>query len=285
MIKEFQGKYRWLSNFWPVQIEYKGRVFHNVENAYHSEKSDDYSFKDFCASESNPRIVKKKQKEIIDLRSDWEEVKENIMLELTRIKFKNPKLKRNLLETCDKYIQEGNTWNDTFWGVNIETGEGENRFGKILMQVRNEIKESHTLHQYLSNKNKIILFDGECNLCNRSVQILLKNDPQDIFRFASLQSKIGQKIQAEYGIDSSKMGSVILIDDYTKYKSKTSAVFSMTSSMGKFWPLFNIFWIVPKFIRDAVYTFITKNRYRWFGKMNTCMVMTDDIRNKFLDYE
>ncbi|MCI5051211.1 MAG: DCC1-like thiol-disulfide oxidoreductase family protein [Candidatus Pacebacteria bacterium] len=284
MIKEFQGKYRWLSNFWPVQMEYKGRVFHNVENAFHSEKSDDKAFKNFCASESNPRIVKKKQREMIKLRSDWEEVKEDIMLELTRIKYQNPELQRKLFETGNQYLQEGNYWNDIFWGVNIKTGKGENRFGKILMKVREEIQQSHILHKYLKQKKKIVLFDGECNLCDWSVQLLLKNDPNDTFRFASLQSDIGQKIQDQYGIDNSTMKSVILIDDYTKYKSKTSAIFSMTRSMGKLWPLFNIFWIVPKFIRDAVYTWVSKNRYSWFGKMNTCMVMTDEIRHKFLDY-
>lgn len=139
------------------------------------------------------------------------------------------------------------------------------------------------IKQLIDKNKKIILFDGECNLCDTSVHVLLKNDPQDIFRFTSLQSELGQKIQAEYGIDSSKMDSVILIDDYTKYKSKTSAVFSMTRSMGKLWPLFNIFWIVPKFIRDAIYIFVTKNRYRWFGKKNTCMVMIDNIKHKFLD--
>jgi len=139
------------------------------------------------------------------------------------------------------------------------------------------------IKELIDQKKKIILFDGECNLCDWSVRLLLKNDPRDIFRFTSLQSELGQKIQAEYNIDSSKMNSVILIDNYTKYKSKTTAIFSMTRSMERLWPLFNVFWIVPKFIRDVVYTWITKNRYRWFGKMNTCMVMTDDIRHKFLD--
>lgn len=135
----------------------------------------------------------------------------------------------------------------------------------------------------LEKKKKIILFDGECNLCDWSVKVLLKNDPKDIFHFASLQSEMGKKIQEQYGIDSSKLHSIILIDDYTNHKTKTSAIFSITGSMGAAWSLFNIFWIVPKFIRDAVYMFIAKNRYTWFGKQNTCMIITDDIRHKFLD--
>jgi len=139
------------------------------------------------------------------------------------------------------------------------------------------------IKELLQENKKIILFDGECNLCDRAVQILLKNNPNDTFRFASLQSDIGKKIQREYNIDTEKMDSVILIDNYTHYKTKTSAVFSMTDSMGGLWPLFRIFWIVPKPLRDWIYMFITRNRYRWFGKRNICMIMTDDIKHKFLD--
>ncbi len=141
MIKEFQGEYRWLSNFWPVQIKYKGRVFHNVENAFHSEKSDDSFFKDFCKLESNPKIVKKRQLDMITLRSDWGNVKVEIMEELTRIKYHNLELQQKLLDTGNQEIQEGNSWDDTFWGINLETGKGENRLGKIIMKIRDEIKK------------------------------------------------------------------------------------------------------------------------------------------------
>ncbi len=135
----------------------------------------------------------------------------------------------------------------------------------------------------IAQNKKIILFDGECNLCDWSVQLLIKNDLHDVFRFASLQSGLGQEIQQGYGIDTSRMNSVIVIDDYVGYKTKTTAIFSMTRSMGPLWFVFNIFWIIPKFLRDWVYTIITKNRYRLFGRKNTCMIMTDDIRHKFLD--
>jgi len=140
MIKEFQGEYRWLSNMWPVCIEYKGRKFYNVENAFHSEKSGDGSFKDFCAHEVEGRIVKEKQYEMIKLRPDWDLIKFDILLELTRIKFSQIELQRKLLATGDEYLQEGNDWGDTFWGVDNETGEGQNIFGKILMTVRQELR-------------------------------------------------------------------------------------------------------------------------------------------------
>lgn len=282
MIKEFQGKYRWLSNFWPVQIKYNNRLYSSVEHAYMSSKSHSSEWKDFCVLELDPRIVKKASNEVA-LRTDWEEVKENIMFELTQLKYQNTLLRKKLLKTADIHIQEGNNWNDIFWGVDIATKEGENKLGKIIMNVRNEIKESHILGKYLKEGKKIILFDGECNLCDWSVQLLLRNDPHDTFRFASLQSDLGIKIQSDYGIDATQLNSVILIDDYTDYKSKSSAIFSMTRSMGKLWPVFTFFWIIPKPIRDWVYTIITKNRYQCFGRKNTCMVMTDDIRHKFLE--
>jgi len=282
MIKEFQGKYRWLSNFWPVEITYNGLLFPSLEHAYMSAKNNSKEWKYFCVQEKNPKIVKKRSYEI-DLVPDWDNKKLEIMNNLISIKFKNRELRKKLLQTKNTYIQEGNTWNDTFWGVDIKTKKGENNLGKIIMQVRDEIKKSHILFKFLQEKKKIILFDGECNLCDWSVQLLLENDPHDVFRFASLQSNRGKEIQGEYGIDSTAMSSIIIIDDYSGYKSKTSAVFSITRSMGKFWYLFNIFWIVPQPIRDWIYTKIAKNRYTWFGKKNTCIIMTEDIRHKFLD--
>jgi predicted DCC family thiol-disulfide oxidoreductase YuxK len=161
---------------------------------------------------------------------------------------------------------------------------GSNNLEKIIMQVRDDIKKSHFLYEYLKQNKKIILFDGECNLCDGSVQFLLENDSNDIFRFASLQSDFGKKIQHEYGIDSSRINSVILIDDYVQYKSKTNAMFSIIQSMGKFWKLLFIFWIIPKPIRDWVYMRVAKNRYDLFGKKNTCMIMTKDIMHKFLGH-
>lgn len=143
MIKEFQGEYRWLSNFWPVAIEYKGRVFKTVEHAYMSEKNDADIWKDFCVNEHNPKIVNKMSR-IVLLRPDWDIVKIEIMRELTQIKYQNSELRDRLLLTGDESLQEGNTWGDVFWGVDLETGKGENNFGKILMEVRTELtKESH----------------------------------------------------------------------------------------------------------------------------------------------
>jgi ribA/ribD-fused uncharacterized protein len=139
MIKEFKNEYRWLSNFFESNIIYKGRVFLNVENAFQSEKSDDIFWKDFCSQESDPRVIKKEGQKI-KLRGDWEQVKQKVMFELIQIKFQDLELKEKLLETENIYIQEGNTWGDTYWGVDLETGVGENNLGKIIMQVRDILK-------------------------------------------------------------------------------------------------------------------------------------------------
>ena len=77
---------------------------------------------------------------MITLRSNWEEIKVDIMTELTRIKYQNPELQQKLIDTGDQEIQEGNNWNDVFWGVDIETGKGQNILGKIIMMIRDEIK-------------------------------------------------------------------------------------------------------------------------------------------------
>ncbi len=141
MIKEFQGEYRWLSNFWPVEIEYKGRTFNSVEHAYMSEKNDADIWKNFCENENDPKIVNKMSR-IILLRQDWDEIKVEIMQELTHIKYKNFELREKLLATGDEYLQEGNDWGDVFWGVDLETGKGKNNFGNILMLVRDELNRN-----------------------------------------------------------------------------------------------------------------------------------------------
>ena len=139
MIKEFQNEYRWLSNFWPVEIEYKGRVYPSVEHAYMSQKNLSDVWQDFCVSESDPKKVKKMSREIC-LREEWEEVKVDIMKELIHIKFHKPELHEKILATGNEFLQEGNDWGDTFWGVDLKTGEGKNMLGKIIMEVRDKLR-------------------------------------------------------------------------------------------------------------------------------------------------
>ena len=138
MIMQFKDEYRWLSNFAPVEIEHEGRTFPSLEHAYQAAKSTDPTWKDYCASGVSSGNVKRKSKNII-YRPDWEEVKVGVMRILVTKKFSVEPYKTQLIETGDLEIIEGNTWGDTFWGVDVRTGEGMNILGKMMMEVRNEL--------------------------------------------------------------------------------------------------------------------------------------------------
>ncbi|MDD3694290.1 MAG: NADAR family protein [Candidatus Pacebacteria bacterium] len=140
MIKEFQNEYRWLSNMFPVEIPFQGHTYRSVEHAYQAQKSKEISWKMFCTQEIYPKIVKKKSHEI-SLRLDWEEVKLGIMEELLFLKFSQKFFQTKLLETKDQEIQEGNDWDDVFWGVDKMTGIGENHLGKLIMKVREKLRK------------------------------------------------------------------------------------------------------------------------------------------------
>lgn len=130
-------------------------------------------------------------------------------------------------------------------------------------------------------QHKVILFDGVCNLCNGAVTFIIKRDPKDRFRFAALQEDIGQSLVAEYGIDTSKVDSIVLIDDGKVYV-KSSAALRIARYMSSAYPLLYGFMIIPNFIRNWVYDFIARNRYKWYGKKESCMIPTPELKAKFL---
>ncbi|WP_111597362.1 thiol-disulfide oxidoreductase DCC family protein [Chitinophaga skermanii] len=128
----------------------------------------------------------------------------------------------------------------------------------------------------------IILFDGVCNLCNSSVLFVLKRDPRNRFRFAALQSDIGQQLIAQHLPTGEVLpDSIVLIEGGRLYVKSTAAL-KIARKLPGAWPLLYGFMIFPRFIRDAVYSFIAKNRYRWFGKKDACMVPTPALKSKFL---
>lgn len=129
--------------------------------------------------------------------------------------------------------------------------------------------------------NPIVLFDGVCNLCNGSIQFLIKRDPQARFRFASLQSETGQKLQADLGMDPQALDSVVLVEGDRWYKESDAAL-RIARSLPGAWKLLAAFRIVPRPLRDAVYRWIARNRYRWFGKAETCWLPTPELRGRFL---
>lgn len=139
MITEFKGKYKFLSNFEPVEIILDGVKYPSVEHAYMSAKCENSAWKEFCSDPVNTAGGVKRKGKTIPLRDDWEDVKLSVMEECLREKFLRDPFKTLLLETKDMHIQEGNYWNDTFWGVCLKTNTGENNLGKLLMQIRKDI--------------------------------------------------------------------------------------------------------------------------------------------------
>ena len=135
----------------------------------------------------------------------------------------------------------------------------------------------------ISKKNtKVILFDGVCNLCNNSVKLIIKNDKSNIFKFAPLQGKYVIKIQNRYNINTTEINSIILIDGKKTY-AKSSAALRIAKDLRAPFFLFFVFIIVPVFIRNFIYDLIAKNRYKWFGKMDSCMIPSNELKSKFFD--
>jgi predicted DCC family thiol-disulfide oxidoreductase YuxK len=132
-----------------------------------------------------------------------------------------------------------------------------------------------------STRPPTILFDGVCNLCNGSVQFILKRDPQARFRFASLQSEAGRRLVTEQGLDPEVLNSVILIEDGRVYRESTAAL-RIARHMAGAWKLLRVFVLIPRPIRDVAYRLIARNRYRWFGKSETCWLPTPELRARFL---
>lgn len=125
---------------------------------------------------------------------------------------------------------------------------------------------------------RIILFDGICNFCDASVQFIMKRDG-GVFQFASLQSDIGQELVARFNLQG--MDSIVLIEDEKAY-TKSTAALRIAKKLGRLWPACYIAVIIPKPLRDKVYDWIAKNRYRWFGKKDVCMLPSEKDRARFL---
>lgn len=130
---------------------------------------------------------------------------------------------------------------------------------------------------------KIILFDGVCNLCNSSIQFVIKHDKKNVYKFAALQSDVAKLLLHERGINSSQIDSIILIDPNIAYYTKSTAALEIGKSFGGAWRLLGVFQWIPKPIRDQIYDFVAKKRYSWFGKQNECMIPTPELKAKFLD--
>ncbi len=134
----------------------------------------------------------------------------------------------------------------------------------------------------LPKNKKIILFDGVCNLCNDAVLKVIKHDHKNVFVFASLQSETGKKIIKYLNIDVSKIDSIVLFEPNVSYEIKSSAALKIMNDFGGFWNLTQLGWVFPISFRDFIYDYIAKNRYKWFGKKESCMIPTTELQSKFL---
>ncbi len=129
---------------------------------------------------------------------------------------------------------------------------------------------------------QVILFDGVCNLCNASVNWVIDRDKKNIFHFASLQSGYGIKTVQEFGLSGDYLDTVIL-READKIYTRSDAILRIAKLLGGGYSFLYVFRIIPRFMRDAVYNFIARNRYRWFGKKESCRVPSPELKAKFLD--
>jgi len=140
---------------------------------------------------------------------------------------------------------------------------------------------NNKLQQILDQQKSIILFDGVCNLCNGLVQFVLPRDRNKQFHFAALQSKTGTTLQKQFGFDPNDLNTFIIIQK-DKVLTRSSAALFLLQNLGGLWSLMRVFWIIPRPLRDAVYNFISKNRYRWFGKQESCMLPQPQWMERFV---
>ena len=139
MIKEFRGKYRFLSNFWPAPVTFDGITYPSVEHYYQAMKTVHLPTRRLIAKMPKPGDAKRYAKKV-QLRKNWDAIKVSVMEAGLRAKFSIPALKHKLVATGSQTLQEGNLWHDRFWGVDLKTGKGLNTLGCLLMKIREEVR-------------------------------------------------------------------------------------------------------------------------------------------------
>ncbi|RUT28375.1 thiol-disulfide oxidoreductase DCC family protein [Paenibacillus zeisoli] len=135
---------------------------------------------------------------------------------------------------------------------------------------------------HIADQGPIVLVDGVCHLCQGLTKFLIKRDHAGRLRFASLQSDAGQRLLEQGGMPLDSYSTFVFIED-GHYYTGSKAALRLARLLPFPWPLWYVFVVIPPFIRDAVYDIVARNRYRWFGKDDACMVPTKEIRERFLD--
>ncbi|RME94495.1 MAG: thiol-disulfide oxidoreductase DCC family protein [Bacteroidetes bacterium] len=127
----------------------------------------------------------------------------------------------------------------------------------------------------------IVLFDGVCNLCNGFVQFIIRQDPEGLVRFASLQSEQGQALLKQHGLSTEAMNTVVLIKDGEVF-IRSAAVLTLMPALSWKWQWLRLGWLLPQSWRDALYDWVAARRYKWFGQREECMLPTADTKGRFL---
>jgi predicted DCC family thiol-disulfide oxidoreductase YuxK len=137
--------------------------------------------------------------------------------------------------------------------------------------------------QNLPKNKKIILFDGVCNLCNTAVQFVIKHDKKDLFRFVALQSDLAPSIIKHIGIDTQNIDSIILYEPGVAYYVKSEAALEIAKYLSGGLALLTVFKVLPSALSNSIYDYVAKNRYKWFGKKEHCMIPSPELKSKFLE--
>ncbi len=129
----------------------------------------------------------------------------------------------------------------------------------------------------------VVLFDGHCNFCSGVVNFLIDRDPRGRLRFASLQSEAGRTLLAEHGLPMPEVPDTMVLIEGDRVRLRSDAALATTRYLSGLWPLARVGFIVPRFLRDAIYKLVARNRYRWFGRTDACRIPTPQLRARFLD--
>lgn len=132
------------------------------------------------------------------------------------------------------------------------------------------------------NHPDVILFDGVCNLCSNAVQFIIERDPEQRYKFASLQSGFGQEVLKNLNLDPAQLQSIIVLQGNNVYR-RSDAALEIARNLSGAWPLFFVFKIIPRFLRDPLYNIVARYRYSWFGKMEACWLPTPQLKARFID--
>jgi predicted DCC family thiol-disulfide oxidoreductase YuxK len=140
----------------------------------------------------------------------------------------------------------------------------------------------HQVKPIKSTQNPIIFFDGICNLCNSSVNFIIDRDQNRYFRFSALQSDAAIENLTTLEPTHSDLGTVILLENGTVY-AKSTAALRIARKLDGLWPILYVLIIIPPFLRNFIYDFIARNRYKWFGKLDTCRIPEPELKSLFID--